>query len=134
MHELAAIYSDRIDITWPLAEPLISKAVERSSGRHSSETIKAALKDRAMQLWLALDGMEPKAVVVTELVTYATGLKACSFVIVVGEDRDEWVHMIEGIKFWARQNECEIIEAWARPGWQRVMGWRESHRLIEERL
>lgn len=131
---LAPIPREEIPEIWHHAEPFIFDAVKRSSGRHSVKTVRDALDDERMQLWMMIEGGEAYAVVVTELITYATGLKACSGVIVTGRERDKWLHLFEPIKNWARQNGCELIEAWARPGWQRVLGWRETHRLIEERL
>ncbi len=130
---LHPVPSGLLDHYWPIIEGDIEAATARSNGRLDKGVIFDALTERAMQLWFAVDG-RIKALAVTELKTYKTGLKVCSILIVTGEDRDLWMRLIEGIKDWARQNGCKRIEAWARPGWAKVLGWKETHRLIEEGL
>lgn len=130
---LVPVPHGKVDDVWPDVRGMIANAAERSFGRMSADTIRQALEDRAMQLWLADDG-DIQAVAVTELLTYATGLKVCDMVIVTGAGRNSWLALIDGIKAWAEQNGCVRIQAQARPGWAEIMkpfGWRETHRFIE---
>lgn len=132
MH-LVPVAHGMVHDVWPDVQGLIENAAKRSFGRMTADSIRQALADRAMQLWLAEDD-EIQAVAVTELLTYATGLKVCDMVIVTGEGRNSWLALINGIRAWAEANGCVRIQAQARPGWAEVMkplGWRETHRFIE---
>ena len=130
---LQPVPSAHVGHYWPSVESLIEAATARSNGRHSAATIKSALIDKQMQLWLVMNNCL-NAVIVTELLTYPTGLKVCGFVIVTGENHQKWLRLAEDIKGWAKENGCERIEGWARPGWAKITGWKETHRLIEEGL
>jgi|TARA_R100001530_G_scaffold127431_1_gene96639 hypothetical protein len=130
---LQPVPADMLDHFWPEVEGAVEAAVERSAGRFSSETIHNALQERSMQLWLAVNG-SVQALAITEVVTFKTGLKVCSMVIVTGENRESWMPLMDGIKTWAKAEGCDRIEAWARPGWAKITGWKETHRLIEEGL
>jgi len=122
-----------LDEYWPVVRDQIADATKRSGGRFSASVIYDALSSRAMQLWLAVNG-SVQALAVTEILTYGTGLKVCSIIIVTGEDRNSWSPLVRGISDWASQNGCKRIEAWARPGWAKVTGWKETHRLIEAEI
>jgi hypothetical protein len=119
---------------WDKISPHIDRANQRSGGRYSQVVVFEALLSGQMQLWTIEDETGPVGCVVTEVVTYGTGLQVCSLVVVTGKNRQEWVWTWRQIAAWAKAQGCARIESWARPGWAREMakhGWFESHRLIE---
>lgn len=119
---------------WPEAKGMIATACERSSGRFTPDTIGDMLVNGKMQGWTITQDGHILAVLVTEVLTYATGLKTLSFVIVTGVSHETWLHHTEDFRALAKEANCDIMEAWARPGWAKVTGWRETHRLIETRV
>jgi hypothetical protein len=131
---LIAVKAALVDDAWPHARPHIASMAERSGGRFSEATLKADLDKGDKQLWLiAIDG-DCKGAVVTQIAVYATGMKVCSLIGCAGQDRADWTHLIAVLTDWARRMGCGRMEAWARPGWARVLNWRETHRLIEVEL
>ena len=90
-----------------------------------------------MQLWVACDekGAHIEGVCVTEIVRYSSGRKAASVVICTGRERENWVSHIEAIEAWAKEAGCDMIEMWARPGWEKDLpSYKRTHVLLEKRL
>lgn len=122
---------------WDLVGAHVTRACERSGGRYSALTLFEAMLAGTMQLWTIEKDGRIAACLVTEIVTYPTGLQVMSFVIVTGARRKEWVGLWPLLAEWATGVGCQRIESWARPGWSREMkrhGWVETHRLIEKEL
>ncbi len=118
---------------WPLIEDDISAALDRSEGRLWSEDILAKLQGGMMQLWLGADAEGVKLTIVTEITQWPRR-KALSIVICTGSDRGRWLHHTADLEAFARGHGCDMIEAWARPGWERVTGWKRTHVLLEHPL
>lgn len=122
---------------WDLVGDHVARACERSGGRYSAVSIFESLLQGNMQLWTIEKQGRIVACLVTEVISYATGLQVMSFVIVTGARRKEWVGLWPLLAEWAKGMGCQRIESWARPGWSREMkrhGWVETHRLIERDL
>ena len=73
-------------------------------------------------------------VVVTEIIQRP--LQQClNIKIMTGNHREKWQHLIKQIEDFAWQNNCDLLELVARPGWKRVLkpfGYKESHVLLEK--
>jgi hypothetical protein len=94
---------------WPYIKP----AIEKSKGRFSRETVKHDLDCGNYQLWPL-----PHSAVVTEIITYPTGLKVLSFAFIGGkyqEIRDSLPAICE----WARGLDCTQSEGITNPAWRR---------------
>lgn len=119
-----------VDTAWLDAGMFIREAMARN-GRFPVEEIYKACKDGRMQLWTVYDGDDIKAVCVTEILKYPA-MQALSIIVLTGEDRESWLHHAEFLKQKAREWGCQRLEAWARPGWSRVLkDWRHTHSLLE---
>lgn len=117
---------------WPKVEPMVAKALERSGGRFEARDILAALYEGRQQLWLHAD-TDIDLCVITEVIQYPRK-RALSIFLCVGRNRDSWIgHMADLERFGAERG-CSLIEAWARPGWARVLGWKKTHVLLEKVL
>ena len=127
------IPSDKVGEVWAVVVDKIGDALERSGGRFLPEDVRENLEAGNMQLWVAYDGAV-KAVIVTEILIFPR-LKALSVFLVTGEDRKSWIANVEKLEEFGRLHGCVIIEAWARPGWQRVLtDWARTHILLEKPL
>lgn len=104
---------------WPKVELEIARAVKRG-GRYSGQSVKDAILDRRMQLWLAVEDGQVICVCVTEILTYPL-CRVASVFITVGRDYHKWAHYMLGLSEWAKANGCARMEAWARPGWFRIL-------------
>lgn len=127
---LRPVLSTELADVWEQIRPLIVSVAERSGGRYSERTIAEAILNRDWQLWMA----EGPSIGLTTLIKYPTGMTACHFVAVVGEDREGWLDTEREIEAWAREQGASAVETMARRGWERVLkarGWSAPHVFME---
>jgi len=129
-----------VDEVWKVVKNDIANALTRSNGYALSDHIKKWIKDQKMQLWILWD---PEAeqqnkyygVVVTEVIQRP--LQRClNIKIMIGRHREQWQHLIKHIEDFAWQQNCDLLELVARPGWKKVLkpfGYTESHVLLEKK-
>lgn len=120
-----------VERAWPLAGPLIRRAIERTdlSDMHDVES---ALFTGAMLLWLAARDSKVDAIAVTQLVKVGQR-KACIIVICSGRGREHWLHLIGGLEDYARAEGCWKTRIYGRPGWKRVLNQYRSKYVILDR-
>ena len=129
-----------VDEVWKVVKNDIANALTRSNGYALSDHIKKWIKDQKMQLWILWD---PEAeqqnkyygVVVTEVIQRP--LQRClNIKIMIGRHREKWQHLIKHIEDFAWQQNCDLLELVARPGWKKILkpfGYKESHVLLEKK-
>ena len=140
MIKLYNIPTNSVDEVWKVVKNDIANALTRSNGYALSDHIKKWIKDQKMQLWILWD---PEAeqqnkyygVVVTEVIQRP--LQRClNIKIMIGRHREKWQHLIKHIEDFAWQQNCDLLELVARPGWKKVLkpfGYTESHVLLEKK-
>ena len=140
MITLYNIPTKNVDEVWKVVKNDIANALTRSNGYALSDHIKKWIKDQKMQLWILWD---PEAeqqnkyygVVVTEVIQRP--LQRClNIKIMIGRHREKWQHLIKHIEDFAWQQNCDLLELVARPGWKKVLkpfGYTESHVLLEKK-
>jgi hypothetical protein len=94
---------------WPYLEP----AIEKTKGRFSKETVWDDLERGNYQLWPL-----PNSGIVTEIITYPTGLKAVMMVFIGGKYK-EIRNTLPAIYEWARGLGCTHAEGVTNPAWRR---------------
>ena len=126
---LVGVPSDKIVGIWPHAFPLLKRSIEMTNGRLSYITVLGDLVNRDMQLWLA-----PNGAMVTQIVTYPTGLKALVLVLVGGE-MNKWLHFLPEIEKWGKDKGCEVSEMpRGRKGWTKMLKDYNTMIFMEKRL
>jgi len=82
--------------------------------------IMTRLAMKECQLWIAKDDEKIVAACVTELPTIG-GRKVCNIISVGGTQMEKWVHNMEILKVWARENGCVAMRfPEIRPGWKKI--------------
>jgi hypothetical protein len=127
--EFRQVFDDRL---FPLVEADIEAALERSSGRMTAEDVFTDVSRGTKQLWLGAD-TKINVVVVTEVIQWPRK-RALSIVLATGKDRDDWLQHMDTLEDFARSHDCDFLETWARPGWEKILGWKKTHVLLEKRL
>ena len=122
-----------IDGYWPHVCGYFVGISERSGGRFAPVDYFNSFKDRSRQLWIAAKDDRVTMVLVTEVRDYPRK-KVAALIACAGEGRGDWLHYLQVIEDWARSQGCEAIEAEARPGWARVLGWKKTHVFLEKGL
>jgi len=129
-----------VDEVWKVVKNDIANALTRSNGYALSDHIKKWIKDQKMQLWILWDPEVEQqnkyyGVVVTEVIQRP--LQRClNIKIMIGRHREKWQHLIKHIEDFAWQQNCDLLELVARPGWKKVLkpfGYTESHVLLEKK-
>ena len=131
--KFTGIPADTVDEWWPRVSGLIDNIAERSGGRFWTEDYREAFKDRSRQLWAAVKGDQVVMVLITEIRAYPR-LKTAALIACAGDRRGDWLHYLTVVEAWAKAQGCEAVEAEARPGWERILGWRKTHVILEKEL
>ena len=139
MITLYNIPTKSVDEVWGVVKNDIVNALSRSNGYALSDHIKQWIKETKMQLWILWDAEAEKekyyGVVVTEVIQRP--LQRClNIKIMIGRHREKWQHLIKHIEDFAWQQNCDLLELVARPGWKKVLkpfGYTESHVLLEKK-
>lgn len=117
---------------WPKIEGMVAEALERGGGRFGPRDVLAALYEGRQQLWLHAN-RDIDLVLVTEVIQYPLK-RALSIFLCTGRNRDSWLAHLAEVERFGAEHGCTLIEAWARPGWARVLGWKQTHVLLEKAL
>ena len=139
MIKLYNIPTKSVDEVWKVVKNDIANALSRSNGYALSDHIKEWIKQQKMQLWILWDSEAEKekyyGVVVTEVIQRP--LQRClNIKIMICRHREKWQHLIKHIEDFAWQQNCDLLELVARPGWKKVLkpfGYTESHVLLEKK-
>lgn len=106
---------------WPNIEGFMEKAADYTYGRYHAEDIYDLVSQRDdYHLWVAFDGDKHYGAVVSNFVSYPNkrvlALQFCG-----GEQLALWkTDMLELLKRWARDTNCEAIESTGRKGWMKI--------------
>jgi len=139
MIELVQIPKENINIVWKQCKTMIADAMATSNNYANASHFKQWISENKMQLWFLWDkeadiDQRLYGIVVTEIIQRP--LQRClNIKIMTGKHREKWQHLIKHIENYAWQNNCDLLELVARPGWKRVLkpfGFKESHVLLEK--
>lgn len=118
---LTAVPADAVERVWTKAEPLLAKAVERSSGRYTEIDILHELLTGRLGLWLVLEGAEPIAAM-TSMIELYPRKKVLVLDWAGGERLEEWLPLAhEVFTRYAKANGCTEAQCRGRKGWERVL-------------
>jgi len=139
MIELVLIPKQNTSIVWKQCEGMIADAMARSNNYANASHFKKWISEGKMQLWFLWDKDQDipdrlYGIVITEIIQRP--LQRClNIKIMTGKHREKWQHLIKNIEDFAWQNQCDLLELVARPGWKKILkpfGYQESHVLLEK--
>jgi hypothetical protein len=128
--ELVCVDPIRVHGIWPHVEALIRHAMERGTSDFD-ELTQRIWRGQAL-LWIVWDGERILAAVVTSL-TIANDRKLCTIVACGGEQRARWLHLLEQIEEYARDEGCAAMGIIGRRGWERTLPAYRRRAVILER-
>src|SRR5687768_13071730 len=102
--ELVCIDPARVHELWPHVEPLIKRAIDRSLNTDLAALV-GKLMRRAALLWVVRDGESIRAAVVTSI-SVVNERKRCIIVACGGDGIETWLHLIERIEYYSRDERC----------------------------
>ena len=127
-----------IHTVWEDVEPHLEKAVIKSGGRWTINSVHEALLKDEQQLWVTFNkNNDILGVATTQFVSYPNSLM-CAIQYIGGNDFKEWAYML-GMKLeaWAKDSGCDGIEGTARFGfwkWLSRLKWKKAYTVFEKRF
>ena len=126
--------AEDIDLVWKDVVPLIEKALQHAEGELVPGDIKKHLDKGDLRLWVALEGKETIAAMVTEVIQYPRK-KIVRVITLAGKNMDMWYDFLPMIEGYAIRNGCSSLEAWSRKGMARKLkDWKHSYDIITKDL
>ena len=126
--------AEDIHLVWDDVVPLIEKALQHAEGELVPDDIKKHLDKGDLRLWVALEGKETIAAMVTELIQYPRK-KIVRVITLAGKNMDMWYDFLPMIEGYAIRNGCSSLEAWSRKGMARKLkDWKHSYDIITKDL
>ena len=126
--------AEDIDLVWDDVVPLIEKALQHAEGELVPDDIKKHLDKGDLRLWIALEGKETIAAMVTEVIQYPRK-KIVRVITLAGRNMDMWYDFLPMIEGYAIRNGCSSLEAWSRKGMARKLkDWKHSYDIITKDL
>jgi hypothetical protein len=138
--KLVNIPSSNLDDVWSLVKKDISEALSYSGNHTDAQFVYESIKENKMQLWVVWDKDKPTTlekyygVVVTEVVQRKLK-RSCQIFIMTGKHRQKWQHLISVLEDFAEEQECQQMELFARPGWQKILqnyNYKKTHVVLEK--
>ena len=139
MH-LVQIPPEAIPKLWPLAAPMLARAVEFTGGATSLDRELAALCASQKQLWMVVSpDAEARhkgvAAGITSLQQNEDGSKTANIELFGGDNMKAWFSLKSQFESWARGEGCRDVRLWARKGWARHLpDFKLTHYILRKDL
>lgn len=131
--ELVCVDPKRVGEVWPLVEPLLRSAIERTGLSAFCDVEYDILFGDAL-VWLAWNGTAIEAAASTVLQQTDAGL-VCLVTACGGTDMHRWLPLLGRIEEYARDEGCHCARIVGRKGWLRVLdGYRETNVIMDKAL
>ena len=134
---LILVPQDKATEMWPAVLPLVAQMVQRSGGEITTDGALAAVTAGELQLWLIWDDETRRTVAgaLTSIGVTGSGMRLCTVYGLVGEHRQQWLHLLEEFERWAILKGCHKVKVIARKGWAKELpDYTMTHVTLEKRL
>jgi len=130
--KLCVVYANDLEPIWEEIKPHLKSALSYSDDKYSLEDIREGIEGKEMQLFIVVKE-DILATVVTSIYEYPNS-KVMTVVLTGGEKMDKWIHLIEQLERWAKDEGCDYMEILGRPGWERVLKWEKKAVLLKKNI
>jgi hypothetical protein len=118
--QVSLVPYDQVPFVWPQVEGFVNKALKYASGKYLLEDVYSLVTDYKYPLWVAFNDDGIQGAVITRFIEYPRKkylfLEFCG-----GRDGFSWkTPMLEVLRSWAKDHDCDGIEAAGRDGWKKI--------------
>jgi hypothetical protein len=93
-----------------------------------------SLMEESMHLWIALEGKELLACMITQFATHPQK-RSLRIIFLGGEGMDKWIDHMPMVEDFALMNGCTSLEVWGRKAWLRILkDWECKYHIITKDL
>ena len=132
--KIVLILPDDIPYIWENVQPHLEAMEPHSEGELAPEDFYEAIHNGEMQLWLATEGKEILASMVTQIIPYPQK-RVLRIISIGGGDMEKWIGYIPLIEDWGLSMGCTSLECWGRKGWLKVLtDWKCSYHVLTKDL
>jgi hypothetical protein len=118
--EVDIVFKEDINIIFPFIKDYLKGAADYTHGRYTVEDIHNDITSGNKQLWVTYEGSKIYGAVVTEILNYPQK-KVLVLHFTGGIEFDKWHKAIlESLKLFAKQQQCDAIEFCGRNGWTKL--------------
>ena len=118
--QVSAVPAEYVKEVWPDVKGYLQGAGDYTHGRYEAEDILDSITDYDHTLWIAFTEEGIKGAVVTNFIDYPRKRMLCMN-FCGGVQLENWKDpMLQLLQRWAKDNECDGIEATARLGWSKI--------------
>ena len=121
---LYGIHPEEIDQYWSTIEPLVSRPIVRTGvdALFGSDYVLERIKRATMQCWVVHKNDRISAVVITT-VDHLPKANLLTVVLAgaIDFEVDSWPDVIDHLKAFAKEIDCQIVRVPGREGWKRVL-------------
>jgi len=138
MH-LVQIPPEAVAKLWPLAAPMLVRAIAYTHGGTSLEAELNALTAARKQLWMVVGeegaSLKPVAAGISSLQKNEDGSKTANIELFGGEDMKAWLKLRREFESWALSEGCRDVRLWARKGWARHLpDFKLTHYILRKEI
>jgi hypothetical protein len=134
---LTGVPRHHLDTFWAKALPWLEGVEVRADGRETVADLRKWLEGGQLQLWIWLEeDLSVTGVLITEIIKQAKAT-VCRLRVATGRDPKRWLPSLSIIEAWAKEQGCQRMEPFARPGWHKMLqplGYRVTHMIMEKPL
>ena len=133
------IPTDKVKDVEQFVNNCIKKALKFSGNHYNIEDVLDQLYNDKAQLWILWNDKRKtkyQGCIVTKIIQ-RSNTKSLNLFIVTGKDRKLWQDKIKVLEDYAKEQKCSHLEAYARPGWSRILNkhnYKTTHYLLEKKL
>ena len=140
--KLVRIPKTNINDVWSLVKKDIDDALIYSGGHFNSDFVLETLQQDKFQLWVVWDKEKEtpyekyNGVLVTEIIAKQLS-RVCHIFIMNVKNRQKFTHLIKVIEDFAKEQDCDMLELIARPGWQKILQnykYKRTHVVLEKQI
>lgn len=121
MTEIHYVPYDLVPKVWNFIKDDVKRITDKVGDRYNEDIALEMMLGGDTVTWIVMDGDRKLGIVMTQMVTYPTGVKAARFEAAAGMLPEDWLKHKDIIEKWAIDNGADYIELVGRIGWTKYM-------------